>query len=115
MKKLLILIQQDPYSNLSVSEAIDIAFAAATFDVEVALVFANQGLACLYVDHQTAGIQKRNIEKKIKSLPIYGIEKIYALASKASNSDYELSSDAERINQHQLKQLCTEYDVIQVF
>ena len=115
MKKLLILIQQDPYANLSVSEAIDLAFAAATYDVEVALVFAHHGLVCLTLDHQTAGIKRRSIGKKIKSLPLYGVEKLYALASDTSHIDFELTSDAELINQSQLNQLYTEYDEIQVF
>jgi len=115
MKKLLILIQQDPYENSRVSEGIDLAFAAATFDIDVAIVFAKEGLVCLTSGQSTSEIQRRSVEKKIKSLPIYGIEQLYALEDLTLDIQSQISVEIKTINEDRLMDLFTEFEEIQVF
>ena len=65
MKSVLFIIQTDPYASSTVSDAIDMAYAAAVFDVDVAVLFVGDGIACLRQGHDSKVLQRKSIEKKI--------------------------------------------------
>lgn len=52
------------------------AYAAAVFDIEVAVLFTGEALSGLLKGHDNRLLEKKSIEKKILALPIYGVDEL---------------------------------------
>lgn len=113
MKKLLMIIQSDPYESSKVAEAIDMAYAGAAFDIEVGILFTGEGLLCLIEGQSTSNIESKSIEKKIQALPIYGVDSIWYEPSES----YSIATSdlATAVSPEERQQIMSSFDEIQVF
>ena len=95
-KKMLIVNQSAPYSTSDAQEALDLALAAAAFDQDVSLLFAGDACYQLMDKQSPALIDKKDLTKMLRALPIYGIEHIYV--DKKSLDARQVSEFAEGIS-----------------
>jgi len=75
-KRLLYLLQQSPYMNTRVFEAIDTVLVAAAFEQEVSLLFRGAGVLQLLANQ--APTSQRSLAKILTSLETYEVNRIYA-------------------------------------
>jgi len=115
MKSVLFIIQTDPYASSTVSDAIDMAYAAAVFDVDVAVLFVGDGIACLRQGHDSKVLQRKSIEKKIAALPMYGVERLYYAGDSHRHAVGTLGDDAVSLNAAEQVTLFAEFQEIQVY
>ena len=115
MKSILFIIQTDPYASAAVTEAIDMAYAAAVFDLEVAVLFIGPGIACLVKDQQSPVLEKKSIEKKVAALPIYGVERLYYDGYQSGIALDRIIKDAISLNADAQTALLSQFHEIQVF
>ena len=115
MSNLLIILRTDPYEGLSLTEAIDMAFAAAAFDLDVTLCFQGSAVMALLDHQQSKAIGRQSIQKKISALPVYGIEHIWAIADADIQSLFTHSEHFEWIDKTHLKLAISQFDEVQVF
>jgi len=81
MKSLLVVSRHAPWSGISAREALDIALAAAAFDLPVALLFLDDGLFQLTANQQPNYLQQKDLSANLKALPLFGIDSCYAAKS----------------------------------
>lgn len=74
-KRLLYVLQATPYGNSTAQEGLDALFAASIFEQLVSVLFIGDGTYQL-LDQQAPRFNS-NIQKQLKSLPLYDIEEIY--------------------------------------
>ncbi len=78
-KRLLYLLQQSPYMDTRVFEAVDALLVAAAFEQEVSLLFRGAGVLQLLANQAPTG--QRNLAKILTSLETYEVDNIYANSS----------------------------------
>jgi len=81
MKSLLMVSRSAPWAGSSAREALEIALAAAAFDLPVALLFLDDGLFQLTANQQANCLQQKDLNANLKALPLFGIDSCYAAKS----------------------------------
>ncbi len=115
VKTLLFIIQSDPYATSKVSDAIDMAYAAAVFEIEVAVLFSGAALSCLLQGHQSRLLDKKSIEKKILALPIYGVDELRYVVDANSPFASMLAGIADPLPESEQAAYMAGFQEIQVF
>ena len=77
MKTLGIVNLSSPMANNQGRESLDLALVAATFEQEVLLLFAEDGVFQLLKDTHPEHAGMKNFTPTLKALEFYDIEKIY--------------------------------------
>ncbi|MFZ2289390.1 MAG: sulfurtransferase complex subunit TusC [Halopseudomonas yangmingensis] len=75
MKSLLIISRQPP-SQHAAREALDVALAAAAFDVPVGLLFMDDGVLQLRQGQDAPAIGLKSLAANLQALPVFGVEDI---------------------------------------
>ncbi len=83
-KSILVLIRRAPYSSSLARASVDLALAAAAFEQEVEILFQGDGVLQLLPNQRSELIGLKSIGKVLSSLPLYGIEQVYADARSLS-------------------------------
>ena len=77
MNKLLFTVSRPPYAGSAVMEQIEAALVAAVFDLEVSLLFRDDGVWALQRDQDGTLLGHRSVHKALSGLGAYDIQKIY--------------------------------------
>ena len=85
----LILSRQCPYDGTLAQSAVDFSLAAAAFEQPVSLLLMGNGVLQLLNGQDTQGSSQKNIGKRLSSLPLYGIEKVYVDATSMARYDLQ--------------------------
>ncbi len=80
----LAIIRHTPYGNSLARTAIDVSLANAAFDQPVELLFMGDGVLQLLPAQDTTALGRKNLARLLASLPLYGIEQVYADAEAAA-------------------------------
>lgn len=96
--RLLVLIRRGPYGDSLGRAAVDAALAAAAFEQPLDLVFMGDGVLQLVPGQESDGVGRRNLGKLLASLPLYGIETVYA--EKTSAERYGLDLEESPVPAH---------------
>jgi tRNA 2-thiouridine synthesizing protein C len=93
MKKTLLISRQAPYHSQLARAALDAALAAAVFEQDISLLFMDDGIWQLIGKQQTEATLAKSVEKTLRSLDLYDLEKLYfepaaAAARGLDNSDF---------------------------
>jgi tRNA 2-thiouridine synthesizing protein C len=91
MKKLLCVISQPPYANSHVLELLETAMVAAVFDMQVSLLFRDEGLWSLLETQNADPLGQRTLSKVLLAMPDYEVSSIYVCADTLRNR--QLDSD----------------------
>lgn len=75
-KRILYLLQQPPYLDNRVFEALDALLVAAAFEQQISVLFRGAGVTQLLANQTPVG--QRNLAKILTSLETYEVEHIYA-------------------------------------
>ena len=78
MKKLLCIISKPPFEGSVVMEQLEAAMVAAVFEMDVSVLFIDEGLRCLQAGQAGDRIGVRTPGKLIQGLEMYEIEHLYA-------------------------------------
>jgi tRNA 2-thiouridine synthesizing protein C len=73
-KKLLLILRCTPYGNPLSRASLDVALAAAVFDQDITLLFMDDGVWQLLPAQHPAGLQAKNLQSTLASMPLYDIE-----------------------------------------
>ena len=115
MNSVLFVLRQSPYGSSKAREILDMVFASAVFDREIALLFTGPGLFCVTADQSPQGTA--NVSKNFASLPIYGVDKFYAVEEDLLQYELgidQLALDLEAIPQAQLSAFYQQFDQVMV-
>ena len=77
MKKTLLISRQSPYSSQLARAALDAALAAAVFEQNVSVLFMDDGVWQLLSQQQTTAVETKNLEKTLRSLEHYDLDRLY--------------------------------------
>lgn len=81
---------QAPYSRSNANDAFEAALGASNIGIKVKLVFSGLGQYQLISNQQADKIKRKNILKRISSLPLFDVEDIYLLASTVATEQLDL-------------------------
>ncbi|MGY0219942.1 sulfurtransferase complex subunit TusC [Endozoicomonadaceae bacterium StTr2] len=115
---LCVIMTKPPYGSLTAREALDSALVAATYDLNVTLLFLGDGVLQLLGNQNPADIQQKNLNALHASLPLYGIERLVvdAQALKQHNLTAEdLVSDVEVLEADALSNLIDSHTSVVTF
>jgi len=79
-KKFMLVNRKAPYGTIYALEALEVVLIAATFDQDVSLVFADDGVYSLVKGQQTAGVEMKNFSPIFRALEDYDVNKLYVEA-----------------------------------
>lgn len=116
--KILFLIRKSPYGSSHIKEALDAILAALILDMNVSIVFLDDGVWHLKSDQKPQAIQEKNYTVTFKVLPQYGEINIYVekeSLTERSLSVNDLLITAEELNRKAIAKLSTQYDVLLSF
>ena len=75
---MLIVLRHSPYGSSLAGTSLDVALASAAFEQPVDLLFLGDGVLQLQPGQDSEEPGVRNKGKLLASLPLYGIERVYA-------------------------------------
>lgn len=78
MKKLLCIISTPPFKGAKVIEQLESAMVAAVFEMEVSILFIDEGIHCLHADQKGHQLGARSPGNLIQGLQMYEIDHLYA-------------------------------------
>ena len=77
-KKTLILCRRAPYGNPLARAGLDLVLAAAAFEHGANVLFMDDGVWQLVPGQEAKAIGQKNLRAVLQSLPLYGIDTLYA-------------------------------------
>lgn len=92
MKKITIIFRHAPHGSAKGREGLDFALLSASFEQEVSLIFADEGVLNLIPQQAPETIGAKDFLAAFKALPLYDIESVYACQQ--SLADYQLDESA---------------------
>ena len=111
--KLLLISRQSPYGGSYAREALDIALSAAAFEVEVGLLFMDDGVFQLLGEQDTGASGSKNLEAVLGALGLYDIQRLWveetALQARKLSVD-ALSLAAKPCDEAAIRRLVAEHD-----
>lgn len=117
-KSVLIINRTPPYGSSYARESLDIALTCSIFEMPVSLLFLSDGIFQLVKGQDPSGIEQKNLQSVLSSLPMYDIENIYveqeALNSWALTTE-ELCLDSTVINNDEIQSLIASHDTVLTF
>ena len=118
MKKFMFVNRRAPYGTIFALESLEVVLIAATFDQDVSLVFADDGVYELVKGQDTQGIGIKNHSKTYRALEGYDVEKLYvereSMDARGLAVD-DLIVDVEVLSSAELAALMAEQDVVLSF
>lgn len=90
-KAYLIICDRPPYGSISFRESLDMATAAAAFDLPVEVLLRDDGIFAALAAQDSSDLEQKNTGKALGALMIYGVSGIYV--DQASLLDRQLSAD----------------------
>lgn len=91
-KYILINSTQPPYSRSNANDAFEAALGASNIGVKVKIVFSGLGQYQLITHQQADKIMRKNILKRISSLPLFDVEDIYLLRPTVATERLDLDT-----------------------
>jgi tRNA 2-thiouridine synthesizing protein C len=92
--RILYIAASDPYSSQRAQTLLDALLVAASFGVQVSLLFQGHGLLHLLPDQEAARLDRRSLGAQLDALPLFDVEAIYADHSDAQRLQLDLSSSS---------------------
>ncbi|MDZ5603936.1 sulfurtransferase complex subunit TusC [Pseudomonas sp. RP23018S] len=80
-KSMLVISRQSPWSGPTAREALDIALAGGAFDLELAVLFLDDGVFQLAAEQQPAALEQKNLTANLQALPMFGVDQLFACQS----------------------------------
>lgn len=77
-KPYLIVCDRSPYGSISFRESLDMATAAAAFDISVQLLLRGDGVCGALATQDSEGLGQKNSGKQLSALGIYGVDGVFA-------------------------------------
>jgi tRNA 2-thiouridine synthesizing protein C len=118
MKKFMFVNRKPPYGTIYALESLEVVLIAATFDQDVSLVFADDGVYELVKGQDTKGTGIKNHSKTYRALEGYDVEKLYvereSLEARGLGED-DLIVDVEVLSTAAMADLMAEQDVVLSF
>ncbi|MCB1854817.1 MAG: sulfurtransferase complex subunit TusC [Halieaceae bacterium] len=87
----LVIIRQPPYSGSLARAGIDTALAHAAFERPLEVLFMGDGVLQLLPDQAPESLGRKSLARLLASLPLYGIEQVYADAEAATRYRLDLA------------------------
>lgn len=89
--KFMLIIRKAPHGSIYVHEAIEVMFIMATFDMDLSIVFLDDGVFAVKKGQDTSEIGIKGFSKSLGALGYWDVTKIYA--DEQSLKDRNLSAD----------------------
>jgi len=115
VKKLMCVINQPPYANSHVLELLETAMVAAVFDMQVSLLFRDEGLWSLLKPQNADPLGQRTLSKVLLAMPDYDVNSIYVCADTLRDKQLktdELVLPVTLLNKPAQADLMSEQDVV---
>jgi tRNA 2-thiouridine synthesizing protein C len=118
MDNLLILARATPYGSQQASAALDITLTAAAFELDVSVVFLDDGVLQLLTGQDTEDSGQKNVGKMIPALALYDVGKVYIHSPSAEHygiHDSHRLGDIALIDDNSLQDMTAAADQVLVF
>lgn len=77
MKKMLCIVSRPPYQGSHDLELIEAAMVGAVFDMQVSVLFRDDGIWALLEGQDASPMQQRTLSNVLSALPTYEVEDLY--------------------------------------
>lgn len=114
-KRVLIINRRPPCGHSSARDALDVALTCGVFELEVSLLFVDDGVLQLINHQQPQAIGQKSLSAVLSALPMYDIEQIYACSSSLSRYGLAPSSLVNNplpADDALIQQLIREHDLV---
>lgn len=118
MKKFMFVNRKPPYGTVYALESLEVVLIAATFDQDVSLVFADDGVYELVKGQNTKAIGVKNFSPSYRALEGYDVEKLYVERESLESrglAEKDLLVPVEVLDSAQMAALMAEQDVVLSF
>ncbi|MDT0594269.1 DsrE family protein [Glaciecola petra] len=113
---ILINSTKSPYSQSSANDAFEAALGASNIGVKVKFVFSGLAKYQLFTQQQANKINRKNMLKRLSSLPLFEVEDIYLLSSQSTDESIDAESmKITLIEPEAFKSLCLNASQVLVF
>ncbi|AIR90428.1 sulfurtransferase complex subunit TusC [Pseudomonas cremoricolorata] len=112
-KSMLIISRRSPWSGPSAREALDIALAGGAFDLQVGMLFLDDGVLQLTEDQRPALLEQKNLGANLQALPLFGVDALFACATSLTQrglSETNLTLPVEVLDDAALRSLIGRFD-----
>ena len=117
-KHYLIVCDRPPYGSVGVQESLDMATAAAAFDLTVKVLLRGDAVYAAVAAQATDALGQRNLGKYLRALGIYGVAGIFVSTADLAErglSESELVADVDPLAPSEIDVLMTAgYLVVQL-
>ncbi len=117
-KKFMLVNRKAPHGTIYALEALEVVLITATFDQDVSLVFADDGVYPLVKGQQTGGIELKNFSNTFRALEDYDITKLYveteSLHARGLTAD-DLIVPVEIVDAARIGEMMAQQDVVLSF
>jgi len=114
----LIISRSSPYGSTLAQSALDYALAAAAFEQPLKLLFMADGVLQLLPGQETADSHQKNLGKRLSSLPLYGVDSVYADSQSLSRYGLrtgQLLVPTQAVDAEGIRSLLREHDQVVSF
>ena len=80
MNNILCVVSRPPYQGSHDLELLEAAMVGAVFDMQVSLLFRDEGVWALLDGQDASPLQQRTFSKVLSALPTYEVESLYVCA-----------------------------------
>ncbi|MBK5144114.1 sulfurtransferase complex subunit TusC [Budviciaceae bacterium BWR-B9] len=119
MKKIAFVFTHVPHGSSGGREGLDAVLATSALTEEIGLFFLSDGVLQLLPEQQPDQILMRNYIATFGVLALYDIEQCFictdSMVERGINPDMALVIDATRLNQQQMREHLSGYDVVLTF
>ncbi len=116
--KLLIIQRSAPYGTSLAREGLDYILTSAAYDQDISLLFLGDGVFQLLKDQEAQKIQLKSQISAMEILPLYDIEKLYAIKEDLDERNLSiqmLGIEITIISRSQVSELTQQQDKVLAF
>ena len=114
-QKILVLQRSAPYGNSLARDGLDYVLTAAAYDQDLSLLFMGDGVFQLLNNQQSQEIQLKPQDKALEVLPLYDVDKLYAIKEDLEERNLivgNLAVELTLIARSQVSDLMSEQDKV---
>jgi len=112
-KSMLIISRQGPWGGPAAREALDIALAGGAFDLELGMLFLDDGVLQLAIDQQPMHLEQKNLSANLQALPMFGVDQLFVSRSSLTRrglGEQALALAVEVLDDDELSALLERFD-----
>ncbi|WP_053128525.1 sulfurtransferase complex subunit TusC [Pseudomonas sp. MIACH] len=111
-KSLLVISRQAPWSGPSAREALDIVLAGGAFDLQIGVLFMDDGVFQLAPHQDAKAVQQKDLSANLQALGLFGIDDVFACSHSLGERGLTQPANAQSLDSEAIAKLIDRYDQV---